>query len=92
MKYGNAPDPSDSIEDRKTNMQQWKKDRAQLEKEELKKHAVPDALMFYPPIYTIHIALTVLCFVGGLLILYHNPNLENIAAGILLTVIVLNVL
>ena len=49
--------------------------------------AVPDALMYYPPIYQIHIILFVLCLVAGIVIMLNQSNKINIAATAVLVFI-----
>lgn len=50
----------------------------------LNQKAVPDALMYYPPIYQIHIALVVLCLIAGVLLTIKQPNAINVVATVVL--------
>jgi len=54
---------------------------------ELDQKAVPDALMYYSPIYQIHIAFVVLCFIAGVLLTIKQPNAINIAATVVLVLL-----
>lgn len=70
----------------------WKKDNSKVEeqimKSELNQTAVPDALMYYPPIYLIHIAFVTLCLIAGFLLMIKQPNVLNIAATVVLVLLV----
>jgi hypothetical protein len=51
------------------------------------KDAVPDALMYYPPIYGMHIVLVVLCLIAGIVVTVKQQTLLNLGATLLLFVL-----
>jgi hypothetical protein len=69
----------------------WIKDdpkaKKQIVESELNQKAVPDALMYYPPIYQLHIASVVLCLIAGGLLTIKLPNTLNVAATGLLVLL-----
>jgi hypothetical protein len=69
----------------------WIKDDSKAKKDlvesELNETAVPDALMYYSPIYQIHIALVILCLVAGFLLTVKQPNAMNAAATVVLVLL-----
>jgi hypothetical protein len=69
----------------------WIKDDPKAKKDivesELNQKAVPDALMYYPPIYQIHIAFVVLCLIAGFLLTIKQPNMINAAGTVVLVLL-----
>jgi hypothetical protein len=70
----------------------WIKDDPEVKKQivesELNQRAVPDALMYYPPIFLIHIAFVVLCLTVGFLLTINQPNATNVTATAVLVLLV----
>jgi hypothetical protein len=58
-------------------------DAARIVEQELEEAdaAIPDALMYYPPIYQMHIALIVLCVAAGVLLTINAPHTLNLVAA-----------
>lgn len=54
---------------------------------ELDQKAVPDALMYYPPIFQIHIAFVTLCVIAGFLLTIKQPNAINVGATVVLVLL-----
>ena len=69
----------------------WIKDdskrKIQIVESELEQKAVPDALMYYAPIYQMHIAFVLLCLIAGFLLLIKDANATNIAAIVVLVLV-----
>jgi len=69
----------------------WIKDdpkaKKQIVESELDRKALPDALMYYPPIYQIHVAFVLLCLIAGFLLTIKQPNAINIAATVVLVLL-----
>lgn len=69
----------------------WLKDDPKAKKltveRELNQKAVPDALMYYTPIYQIHIALVVCCLIAGSLQTVRQSNAINLAATVVLVLL-----
>ena len=61
--------------------------RDKIVEAQLKKDAVPDALMYYPPIYGMHIVLVVLCLVASAAVTDNQQTLLNRAATFVLLVL-----
>ena len=59
----------------------WIKENKKAKKKKVEdamnKKAIPDALMYYPPIYQIHIAFIGLCSIAGIILTYHQPDHVN---------------
>ena len=58
--------------------------KRQIVEVNLDKKAAPDALMYYPPVYQIHIAFVILCCIAGSLLAAQQPNALNVTATVLL--------
>lgn len=89
--YPNKDPKFIKLNSRKTKKAMKKKARVALEQfveKELDQKAVPDALMFYPPIYQIHIAFVVLCLITGFILIINDPNTINIVSAVVLVLLV----
>lgn len=69
----------------------WIKDdpkaKKQIVENEMNQKAVPDALMYYTPIYQIHIAFVVVCLIAGFLLTIKQPSAINLAASVVLVLL-----
>ena len=68
----------------------WTKNNPKFEKvveRELNRKAVPDAMMYYPPIFQIHIALVVVCLIAGFLLMIKQPDTINISANVIMVLL-----
>jgi hypothetical protein len=67
----------------------WLKDgREQKEKEitdALDKNAIPDALMYYPPIYMLHMGLMTMTLIAAVLLAVRQQNCLSIAGAVLVS-------
>lgn len=70
----------------------WLKDnheaKIRIVEEELNQKAIPDALMYYNPIYQMHIAFVCLCLLAGFLLTAREPNAINILATFVIVLLV----
>lgn len=61
---------------------------SQIIKDQKEENAVPDALMYYPPIYDLHICMMILSVVGSVTLIVRNFNMWTFISGIVTFVII----